>query len=138
MELVKFCCLGSVTSPAQTDTSDRRCIMDDTVPQTEFQRNFYTVYALIDPRDTAVRYIGITYDVYQRMRQHSRCEGNNVAKNAWIHDLQQEQLMFILYSLEKVKTFEKALVQEIYWIERCLEQGADLLNRANVPAQQQS
>lgn len=90
----------------------------------------YTVYALIDPRDQSVKYIGITKDVYSRMRQHSRCEENNTAKNAWITELQREQLMFIMHSLEKVRTFEQALKREAAWIKAYLDAGIPLLNIA--------
>lgn len=90
----------------------------------------YTVYALIDPRDQFVRYIGITYDVYQRMRQHSRCEGNNTAKNAWIAELQREQYVFIMHSIEKVTSFEKALERESYWIHYYLQKDVKLFNIA--------
>lgn len=103
----------------------------DTVPHSALSDNF-TVYSLIDPRDNAIRYIGITYDVYQRMRQHSRCAGYNEAKNAWIQELQNEQLMFIMHSLEKVRTIEQALEREAYWIVYYLEQGAKLFNIAGV------
>lgn len=93
----------------------------------------YTIYALIDPRDNAVRYIGLTYDVYARMRQHSRCEGNNAIKNAWIQELRREQIMFYMHSIEKVKTFEQALEREQYWIQHYLQRGANLTNIASVP-----
>src|SRR5216683_6354333 len=90
----------------------------------------YTIYALIDPRDQTIRYVGITYDVYQRMRQHSRCEGNNAAKNAWIQELQELQLMFIMRALEKVETLEAALEREQVWIQHLLRQGVKLTNIA--------
>lgn len=88
----------------------------------------HTVYALIDPRDNAVRYIGITHDVYQRMRQHSRCIGDNEQKNAWIQELQDLQLMFHMHVIEQVSTVEKALERESYWIHHYLQQGIPLLN----------
>lgn len=104
----------------------------DTVPHHGLSDNHYTIYALIDPRDQAIRYIGITYDVYQRMRQHSRCAGNNEAKNAWIRELQVVQQMFIMHSIEKVGTFEQALEREAYWIAFSLQQGDSLLNIVGV------
>jgi hypothetical protein len=117
------------------DSKDWSLTMDNTVPHHALSGNpqTFTIYILIDPRDQAVRYVGITYDVYQRMRQHSRCEGNNEAKNAWIQDLQQEQLMFIMHSIEKVETVEQALERESYWIQHYLQQGAHLTNIASVP-----
>src|SRR6266571_4586846 len=107
----------------------------NTVPHSAENGNpqIYTIYALIDPRDQAIRYVGITYAVYQRMRQHSRCEGYNEAKNTWIQELQREQLMFIMHSLEKVETVEEALDREKVWIEHLLKQGANLTNIAGLP-----
>ena len=108
----------------------------DTVSPHARKSNPYSIYALIDPRDGAIRYIGMTRDIYQRMRQHSRCVGDNSAKNAWIEELQQEQLMFIMHSLEKVKTIEQALARELYWIDYYQRQGAALLNRTGIHASQ--
>src|SRR6267154_6094933 len=90
----------------------------------------YTIYALVDPRDKATKYIGITKDVYARMRQHSRCEGHNEQKNAWIKELQKEQLMFIMESLGKVKTFEQAIKEEAKWLRAYLDSDLPLLNIA--------
>jgi predicted GIY-YIG superfamily endonuclease len=92
----------------------------------------YTVYSLIDPRDNCTRYIGITDNVYQRMRAHTRDEGNT-AKNAWLSELKKEQLLFIMHSIEKVNTFEQALAREEYWIHHYLGQGIPLLNIARTP-----
>lgn len=116
----------------QTCTESRGLSMS-ILPDSVSNDNPYTVYSLIDPRDQSIRYIGITYDVYQRMRQHSRCEGTNQAKNAWIQELQQEQLMFIMHSIEKVATFEQALERESYWIQHYLSQSVLLLNIMGVP-----
>jgi predicted GIY-YIG superfamily endonuclease len=127
----------NVVAPAMLVTSRGRIrlgwrhIMDTLSPHVKSSKPpKYTVYALLDPRDQSVKYIGITKDVYSRMRQHSRCEGNNTAKNAWITELQREQLMFIMHSLEKVRTFEQALKREEAWIKAYLDAGISLLNIA--------
>jgi len=104
-----------------------------TVPQrVKKHKPIYTIYALVDPRDQSVRYIGVTYDVFQRMRQHSRCEGNNKAKNAWVEELQRIQQMFIMRSLEQVDAMDEALIRESYWIQRYLREGANLFNIAGI------
>lgn len=114
---------------------DWRFVMNTLSPRV---KKIYTVYALLDPRiastpdPSAVRYIGITSDIYQRMRQHSRCAGDNKQKNAWIRDLQQEQLVFITHSIEKVSTVEKAMEREIYWIRHYTDLGAQLFNIAGM------
>ncbi|MFL5628739.1 MAG: GIY-YIG nuclease family protein [Ktedonobacteraceae bacterium] len=104
----------------------------NTLPHRAKNGKLFTVYALIDPRDQVIRYIGITHDVYQRMRQHSRCIGDNAAKNAWIQELQEMQLMFIMQSIEQVKTLDQALERELYWIKHYLHQGVPLLNISGV------
>ena len=45
----------------------------------DMKQEIYTVYALIDPRDHAVRSIGITEDIYRRMKAHLQ-ETANMSK----------------------------------------------------------
>jgi predicted GIY-YIG superfamily endonuclease len=40
--------------------------------QSRWKSKQYHIYALVDPRDNLVRYIGITTDTKHRYRQHSR------------------------------------------------------------------
>lgn len=77
----------------------------------------YVIYALVDPRDNTVHYIGITDDVYQRFMQHINCGSNNFAKNAWILGLRAANKMVIMETLEEVDTREQALIRETYWIK---------------------
>ncbi|SRR6266704_2014854 len=123
----------AVRQHPSTDSKKVSLTMSNTLPHHAHKGKIYTIYALIDPRDQEIRYIGITYDVYARMRQHSRCEGTNTNKNAWIKELQKEQVMFVMHSLEKVKTIGKALEREQYWIKYHLQQGANLTNIAGMP-----
>jgi hypothetical protein len=46
----------------------------------------FTIYRLRDPRDNAIRYIGITMNVFEHFKQHLRCDGVNPAKDAWIQE----------------------------------------------------
>lgn len=128
-----------IMSGGACDTPDRthldwRYVMN-TVPHfvKSGKPSLYTIYALADPRDGSIRYIGITYNVYSRMRQHSRCAGENARKNAWIQELQSLQLMFVMWSLEKTTTIEEALARELYWIRHYISKGADLTNVAGMP-----
>lgn len=89
----------------------------------------YVVYALIDPRDQAVRYVGVTNDVYARFKQHIRCDSGNQEKDIWIQDLRDHQLMMVMQSLERVP-YEQAFIREQYWINHYLAAGAHLFNRA--------
>lgn len=88
----------------------------------------YAVYALIDPRDDAVRYVGMTNDVYARFSQHVRCEGNNITKNMWITELRELNQMVIMRTIETVETLEEVRSREAYWIQQYLSQGSDLFN----------
>src|SRR5487761_1096917 len=110
---------------------DWRCLMTTVSPRSQ-KGKLYTIYTLIDPRDQTVRYVGITYDVYQRMRQHSRQEGNNKGKKARVRGFEELQNIFIMHSLEQVRTIEEALEREIYWIQHYLQQGAHLTNIAGM------
>ena len=91
--------------------------------------NPYTVYALIDPRDYAVCYIGITNDVYKRFAQHLSCDGCNLAKDVWIAELKQEDVMLIMKTLEKVETVEQAKERETFWIHHYRFLGVSLFNQ---------
>lgn len=89
----------------------------------------YTVYSLVDQRNDASRYVGITDDVYKRFFQHVQCNGNNLDKNDWIQSLKDEGLMLIMKTLEVVDTVEEAREREQYWIHYYLREGASLLNQ---------
>ncbi len=90
--------------------------------------NEYTVYALIDPRDYAIRYVGITDDVYARFAQHVYCDGTNLQKDVWITELKACQAMLIMKTLETVETVEQAREREKHWIHHYRFLNAELLN----------
>lgn len=124
----------NVVSGGACDTPDRirldwRHIMD-TVPHSAQEGNPYTVYALIDPRDYAVCYIGITNDVYERFFQHLRCDGTNPVKDAWITELRQANVLLIMKTLEVVEDAEKARERETFWIHHYQFLGVRLYNQA--------
>lgn len=78
----------------------------------------YSIYALIDPRDQLVRYVGMSQDVIRRFGSHLRLEHDesNPAKTAWISDLSSHVLLPILSVLETGLTFYDASRREKYWI----------------------
>ncbi len=100
----------------------------NTVPHHDLNFNF-TIYALIDPRDYAVCYIGITDDVYRRFFQHLSCDGDNPAKDAWITQLRLDNVMLIMKTLEVVPTVEQAREREAFWIQHYKFLGTPLLNQ---------
>jgi predicted GIY-YIG superfamily endonuclease len=61
----------------------------------------YTVYALTDPRDNDIRYIGITYDPDRRLKEHLSSSDSNVLKGKWANELRQLGLTPRMQLLEK-------------------------------------
>jgi predicted GIY-YIG superfamily endonuclease len=88
----------------------------------------YVVYALIDPRDNSVRYVGITDDVYRRFQEHIQCAGNNFTKNAWIMDLRSANKMVFMETLEEFESRSEALKGEQYWISHFERMEEPLMN----------
>lgn len=76
----------------------------------------YAVYALIDPRDNTVRYVGMTDNVYARFLQHIRGMDENLAKGIWIQELKALNKMVIMETLEECETSDLACERESYWI----------------------
>lgn len=103
----------------------------NTIPHHALDDNL-TVYRLKDPRDNTIHYIGITINVYERFKQHLRCDGCNPGKDEWIQELQLAQQMVIMESIEQVGPLSYALERETYWIQYYLQQGAELFNIAGV------
>lgn len=77
----------------------------------------YAIYALVDPRDNSVFYVGLTSDVYHRFVQHINCADTNFAKNARIMELRALNKMVIMETLEEVKGRTLAEEREGYWIK---------------------
>lgn len=86
------------------------------------------VYRLIDPRDRATFYVGLTQDIYTRFIAHIQCNSNNYAKNARIHEMRAENVMVILETLQSVKTHEEGLIREVYWIRHFKVLGEPITN----------
>ncbi len=98
------------------------------------------IYALIDPRDDTVRYVGVTKDVYFRLHRHVKDDTKD-SKRAWINELEQLGLSPELEVLETIEIEPDrpedidaiALQREKYWIQEFLKSGASLLNVQSVP-----
>src|SRR5258708_1314675 len=52
----------------------------------------YVVYALSDPRDNSIHYVGISKNIQKRFKQHLTCSGMNLQKNIWMVELLQQNL----------------------------------------------
>src|SRR5579859_5228539 len=77
----------------------------------------YVIYALLDPRDSSVHYVGMTDDVYKRFLAHIQCSGNNFEKNGWVLSLRAANVMVQMLELERVEDVTHARVREAYWIK---------------------
>src|SRR5579859_3415684 len=96
----------------------------------------YVIYALIDPRDSQVRYVRMTDDVYERFRQHIYGKDDNQAKNAWIEEMREANVMVCMQTLQMVEGLALAKKQESYWIQHYHQLGAQLTNKV-IPLHQE-
>src|SRR5438034_10386994 len=93
----------------------------------------YTVYALIDPRDNGIRYIGIAEYPDIRLVQHLRSGDGNIPKREWISELLQLGLTPVMEPIETGLALSRALEHEMIWIQHYLNAGIPLVNRRVTP-----
>jgi predicted GIY-YIG superfamily endonuclease len=86
-------------------------------------------YALIDPRDNQVFYVGLAEDVYARFIQHLRCDGSNPNKDARIQAMKAANVMVVMSTLQLHETIEQAKQREAYWIRHYYDLGMPLTNQ---------
>jgi predicted GIY-YIG superfamily endonuclease/DNA-binding XRE family transcriptional regulator len=88
----------------------------------------YSIYALADPRNNDIRYVGLSSDVYNRFAQHILANGNR-AKAEWIASLKQVKLLPLLQVLEDgITTIDEARSKERQWMQRLQGAGVYLTN----------
>jgi hypothetical protein len=92
----------------------------------------YVIYALIDPRDTTVRYVGMTNDLTERFITHLRSREVNNVKNDWMRDLRVLGLLPICRTLHVVQSEREAREAERNWIEAFLEIEQPLYNSERI------
>src|SRR5258708_38517455 len=82
------------------------------------QRNpeTYVIYGLTDPRDTFIRYIGISNNVYRRFREHVQHPYSPSHKDEWMNGLLEQGMLPGLVILETVQGEHVAREREEYWI----------------------
>lgn len=92
----------------------------------------YQIYALIDPRDNAIRYVGLSVDADERFISHLHDPNANLPKARWIRELRQEGLSPIMQILETIEAGSNALSlacqREMDRINHMQLQGYSLLN----------
>lgn len=87
----------------------------------------YLVYALVDPRDSRIRYVGSTKDPEQRYSLHCGCKSGSSAVTAWVEELRAECLLPQMVEIDQVRAWNTPR-QEVHWIRTLSEAGAPLLN----------
>ena len=92
----------------------------------------YVVYALIDPRETSVRYVGMTNDLTERYIAHLRCTEVNEAKNKWIEQLRRVGLVPMCRTLQVCNGEREAREAERQWIAAFLELDEPLCNSERI------
>ena len=88
------------------------------------------VYILADPRDDSARYVGVSVDTAQRVRDHCGAAraGHTGARFEWLRELAAAGLEPITTIMEVVPEAE-AGEREQYYIKALRARGANLLNR---------
>jgi putative transcriptional regulator len=89
-----------------------------------------TIYALIDPRDESVCYIGQTGNMSSRYA--SFVAVSNPDLHVWVDDLKEDGLLPRIHTLEIVSVAD-ADTRERYYIQKFANDGEPLLNRRDNP-----
>jgi hypothetical protein len=92
-----------------------------------------TVYALVDPRDHEIRYIGVTKNaLHPRLSSHVRTAQSSrrgsTHKNDWIRKLLRTGYTPQIIEIQSGLAVKDAFNAEIYWISHFKDQGACLTN----------
>lgn len=85
------------------------------------------IYALVDPRDDSIRYIGQTRNFDWRMYIH-RTEHVSYDVAVWKHELKDLGLKFRVRVIEITST-DNGLSREEFWIIWALRRGEPILNK---------
>ena len=86
------------------------------------------IYALIDPRTNAVRYVGCAGDIPKRLQEHMRSKNLSLPKYQWLTELKQCGLSPQLEILETVEGYGPTFAREEYWIKKLMRSGEPLTN----------
>lgn len=95
----------------------------------------FIIYALLDPRDTSCRYVGMTNDLTERYITHLRMGEVNRAKNTWILDLKSVGMVPICRTLEVCETERDARERESAWIAGFMAIDHPLYNHESIGKQ---
>jgi hypothetical protein len=88
----------------------------------------YSVYALIDPRDNQVRYIGQTRNPKSRLNDHLCVPSGTREKIDWIQELRMQGLKPQMTIIEDGLTYQESLEREQHWIQHYRGQEHEIHN----------
>lgn len=88
------------------------------------------IYALVDPRDLRVRYVGKSHDPDNRLRYHMMCHTNNAHLNSWLSQLIRAGLQPLVRIIEECPV-SKWKQRERFWISSFRQRGVRLTNKAD-------
>jgi hypothetical protein len=92
----------------------------------------YEIYALVDPRDNLVYYVGLSINAENRLKGHLRGSIGSNQERKWLLDLKKVGLVPTLRILEKIESGSEAHAlaceKELFWIRELARQGQPLLN----------
>lgn len=86
----------------------------------------YCVYALIDPGDGCVFYVGQTGNVGRRLAEHAA--GTDQVSGLRVREIARRGDRVHLVILEHCRNETQSLSAEVFWIETMMARGATLLN----------
>lgn len=87
----------------------------------------YFIYALGDPRDGEVRYVGCSVNPVKRCKSYS----SPLPMNLWCRDLKQRGLKPVLVILKTTEAPNTPRDLEAEWITGFIQRGHRLLNQQN-------
>jgi group I intron endonuclease len=87
------------------------------------------IYLLSDPRNKSIKYVGKTYRVERRFRDHLN-ESKNTKKTAWVKKLKKNGLLPELFIIEETDELSCDFWEK-YWISQIKTWGFELTNMTN-------
>jgi len=95
----------------------------------------YVIYALVDPTDEKVYYVGQTRNPQRRLEQHMAARHRQSEKGEWLRRLRQKGQQPLMQILETVTDEDVALEKEQEWIRYFLAKKMPLFNAQARPKQ---
>jgi GIY-YIG catalytic domain len=86
------------------------------------------IYALVDPRDGRMRYIGKTTNPVKRFREHCNDKNAKLHRVCWIQSLKRQNLLPVMDILSELSDEANWQKEEMTWISCARDAGCDLTN----------